>query len=252
MAHKKKLIAVLACRNQGTRLYAKPLQNLDIQYRITILDNILLTLSDIACIDQIVLAIAEGDDNLIYQRIAESKKIGYVIGSEQNVLGRIVEAGRKYQASDIFRVTSESPYLFFEKVQEAWKSHCSINADASFMDNVIDGVGFEIISMNALEISNKEGMEKHRSELCSLYIRENKNKFKLNYIEAPEWLMRNDLRLTVDYPEDLVVCRRIFERFKHQSPRISLRDIVDYLDLNPELIKLVLPYTEAGYDSMYL
>ena len=28
---KKKLVAALACRNQGTRLYGKPIQNLDIE-----------------------------------------------------------------------------------------------------------------------------------------------------------------------------------------------------------------------------
>ena len=35
---KRKLVAALACRNQGTRLYGKPLQNLDIDKGITILD----------------------------------------------------------------------------------------------------------------------------------------------------------------------------------------------------------------------
>ena len=30
---KKKLVAALACRNQGTRLYGKPVQNLDIESR---------------------------------------------------------------------------------------------------------------------------------------------------------------------------------------------------------------------------
>ena len=38
---KKKLVAVLACRNNGSRLYAKPLQKLD--KNITVLDNILFT-----------------------------------------------------------------------------------------------------------------------------------------------------------------------------------------------------------------
>ena len=36
---KKKLVAALACRNQGTRLYGKPIQNLDIENGITIIDN---------------------------------------------------------------------------------------------------------------------------------------------------------------------------------------------------------------------
>ena len=34
---KNKLVAALACRNQGTRLYGKPIQNLDVKKGITIL-----------------------------------------------------------------------------------------------------------------------------------------------------------------------------------------------------------------------
>ena len=37
---KRKLVAALACRNQGSRLYGKPLQNLDIEKGIRIIDNI--------------------------------------------------------------------------------------------------------------------------------------------------------------------------------------------------------------------
>ena len=38
---KRKLVAVLACRNTGSRLYGKPLQNLDVNKNYTILDNII-------------------------------------------------------------------------------------------------------------------------------------------------------------------------------------------------------------------
>ena len=35
---KRKLAAVLACRNTGSRLYGKPLQNLDVKNNYTILE----------------------------------------------------------------------------------------------------------------------------------------------------------------------------------------------------------------------
>ena len=48
-------------------------------------------------------------------------------------------------------------------------------------------------------------------------------------------LNRKDLRLTVDNPEDLVICRKIYSEFKRQAPQISLEDIIDYLDEHPDL-----------------
>ena len=40
----RKLVAALACRNQGSRLYGKPLQNLDVENGIRIIDNIIQVL----------------------------------------------------------------------------------------------------------------------------------------------------------------------------------------------------------------
>ncbi len=64
--------------------------------------------------------------------------------------------------------------------------------------------------------------------------------------------MRNDLRLTIDNPEDLVVCRKVYQHFKKYAPKIPVRQIVKFLDENPDLIQLIAPFTEQGYSTMYL
>ena len=64
-------------------------------------------------------------------------------------------------------------------------------------------------------------------------------------------LVRKDLRLTVDNPEDLAVCRIVFGAFKNQAPRIPVPVIVKFLDANPNLIELIAPFTEIGYTTMY-
>ena len=71
-------------------------------------------------------------------------------------------------------------------------------------------------------------------------------------IKKPQYFERFDLRLTVDNPEDLVVCRHVYQNFKHLAPKIPLKDIISYLDKNPHLIKLIQPFTEKGYSTMYI
>ena len=56
---KKKLVAILACRNNSSRLYAKPLQFLDIDKKFTVIDHIIKNLKKIKIINEIVLAIAD-------------------------------------------------------------------------------------------------------------------------------------------------------------------------------------------------
>ncbi len=252
MSNDRKLVAALACRNQGSRLYGKPIQNLDVNHGIRIIDNIISCLNNIDCIDEVVLGISEGIENEIFKIIAEEKGLKYIIGDQIDVLQRLIDCGKLVNATDVFRVTSESPFLYYQTVEKSWNHHQNGNADATFMDDVIDGCGYEIIKLNALETSHKDGGVKHRSELCSLYIREHQTLFKIIKDTPPEKLVRRDLRLTVDNPEDLAVCRIVYNQFSEQAPMISVLDVVEFLDRNPKLIELTAPYTETGYSTMYV
>lgn len=249
---KRRLVAAIACRNQGSRLYGKPIQNLDVNQGTRIIDNIIACLLTIDCIDEIVLGISEGVENEVFETVAKEKGLRYVVGNQVDVLSRLIKCGQLAEATDIFRVTSESPFLYFEPVKDLWKKHQIEGADATFMDDVIDGCGFEIITLKALEESHANGDKKHRSELCTLYIRENHFKFKIIKATPPNELIRKDLRLTVDNPEDLAICRIVYGVFKESAPKISVAEIVNFLDANPKLIELIAPFSESGYATMYL
>jgi spore coat polysaccharide biosynthesis protein SpsF len=247
----RRLVAAIACRNQGSRLYGKPIQNLDVEKGVRILDNIVDCLRTLPCIDEIVLGISEGVENEVFRSVAESKGLRYVVGDEVDVLSRLVRCGQVAGASDIFRVTSESPFLYYDVVEELWRQHQAEHADATFLDDIIDGCGFEILSLHALEQSHDKGDRRHRSELCTLYIREHHAQFRIIRASPPADLIRRDLRLTVDNPEDLAVCRIVYGVFKNQAPRIPLSQIVSFLDANPKLIELIAPFAETGYKTMY-
>lgn len=248
----RKLIAALACRSTGSRLYGKPLQNLDIEEGITVLQYIINWVKTIPQVSDIVLGISEGLDNLTYMTIAKENNIPYIIGDENNVLNRLIQCADRCQATDIFRLTTESPFTYFEAIEGAWRDHVDGEYDLSTLDNLPDGSGFEIIKTDAYKYSHRHGEDRHRSELCSLYIRENKNKFKIKYVDIPSFIKRTDIRLTIDYPEDLVLCRAVYSHFKDLAPRIPLADIIIYLDENPQMKAIVEPFIEEGLKTMYL
>jgi spore coat polysaccharide biosynthesis protein SpsF len=249
---KRRLIAALACRNGGTRLYGKPLQNLDIEKGVTVLDYMVNWIRTMPAIDDIVLGIAEGVENLPFIEFCRKKNIPYIIGDEKDVLSRLIQCGECGQASDVFRLTTESPFTYFEAIEGAWEKHINGDYDFTCLDWVPDGCGFEIIKLETLKYAHKRGSRKHRSELCSLYIRENKSKFKIQHVDAPQAIKRLDIRLTIDYPEDLVLCRAIYSHFKEKAPRIPVGDIIEFLDKNPQLKTIVDPFVEEGLKTMNL
>lgn len=248
----RRLVAAIACRNQGSRLYAKPLQNLDIERGIRVIDNVIACLQQQSEIDEIVLGIADGGENDVFKEIARSHGLRFIIGDERDVLARLIQCGQAADATDIFRVTSESPFVYFDAIGELWDLHQSMKVDATFMDEIIDGCGFEILRLGALVASHQRGADKHRSELCTLYIREHPEEFRIQRAKPPLTLIRHDLRLTVDNPEDLVVCRAVFKRFSHHAPLIPVPEVVTFLDEHSDLVRLTAPYTDAGYQGMYL
>ena len=248
----RKLIACVACRNQGTRLYGKPLQNLDIEKRISVIEYMIASIKTYQPVSAIVLGISEGPDNIVYIDVANRNGIEYIIGSEEDVLQRLISCCNKAEGTDIFRVTSESPFTYFEALDEAWKDHVETDRDLTALDNLPDGSGFEIIKLEAYQRSWDLGEAKHRSELCSLYIREHKEDFSIGYIDIPAEIKRMDIRLTIDYPEDLILCRAVFQKFKHLSPRIPVNQIIKFVDDNPKLKELVSPFVEEGLKTMYI
>ena len=65
-------------------------------------------------------------------------------------------------------------------------------------------------------------------------------------------LKREDLRLTVDNPEDLIVCKAVYKEFIKDAPQIPINKIIKFLDMNHSLKELIFPFTEKGYESMYV
>ncbi len=233
-------MAALACRNEGTRLFGKPLQRLDRE--VTILDQILNAIARFPIIEETCLGISEGSANIAFQELAEVRCLPYVVGSRNDVLGRLVSCGLKTQATDIFRVTTECPFFHYEMLPVAWTTHVSTAADITVCDPVPDGLGFEIYTLDALRRSHEEGNESDRSEYCSNFARRNRHLFKINILAPDKALQRLDLRVTVDNPEDLILCRAVYGQFVESAPLIPLAKIVGFLDRQPRLKDLVAPY----------
>ncbi len=211
----------------------------------TILDHIVALLRTQQEISEVVLGISEGSANLAFAEFADARGLRRVTGDPRDVLSRLIACGRLSGATDVFRVTSESPFCYFEPIADAWARHVAHDNDVTVTDEVPDGCHFEIYRLSALEASHERGDERHRSEYCNLYIREHRGDFKVEVVPVPESLRRPDLRLTVDYPEDLVVCRDVYAALKTLAPRIPLARIVAHLDARPALKVLVHPYASS-------
>lgn len=230
-----KIVAVIACRVESGRLYGKPIQNIG---NFSILELLINQIKTSNLINDIVLAISETPGNEIFVDFAKKHNLKFIVGDDTDVLDRLIIGAKYVGANIVFRVTSENPFIYWEGIDELIKKHIIDNFDFSFMNNLPIGSGFELINVKALEKSHIMGNKKHRSELCSLYIFEHKQDFKINSSNPPKELAKPQIRLTVDTPQDLLVARIIYERLAINNKPIPLKKIIKLIEKNPTISKI--------------
>ena len=240
----QKLDAILACRVQGTRLYGKPLQPL-IANKINILECLISYLREIKLIRKIVLAISVGDENSGFVRIAKELNLPYIIGDEFDVLHRIIKATDQEGSEHVFRLTTESPFVLYEYADVLIEEYLKGDFDFAYYADSPEGTGYEIISTRALKISHNQGSSRHRSELVTSYVCEHQNEFRILRKQLPKALSRPEVRLTVDYAEDLIFCQKVYNSLKEEDKLIPVEKIIKFWDQNPELRK---PLEKIGID----
>ena len=70
------------------------------------------------------------------------------------------------------------------------------------------------------------------------YIVKNDKKYKLYNYKANKILSRPDQRFTLDYKEDLLVIKKIYQEFYNTKPFFNSYDIINFMDKNPEIKNL--------------
>ncbi len=230
-----RIIAVLPCRIFSTRLFAKPLQQIN-NYEILLL--LISQLRKSTLLNKIVLAISDDSGSKLYVDFAKKLKIPYVLGSESDVLSRLIKGVKKSHGDILLRTTSENPYIYWEGIDSLIQNHLSGNFDLSFYKNLPIGASYEIINLKSLEIAHKLGNTKHKSEYSTLYFFENQNKFSINPVLPKKSLQFPNIRLTVDTPEDLIVARIIHDKLGIKANPIKLEKNINFLNSNKKIMKL--------------
>jgi spore coat polysaccharide biosynthesis protein SpsF len=224
----------------SSRLRGKVLRDIDGK---TLLERLVERLRQVKGIDDIIIATTtkKEDDPIII--FCEKNNISYFRGSENDVLRRYLEAANCYGIYWIIRVCADSPLTDPDGINEVIKL-AKENENADVIHNKHKkgypiGTGVELISLDALKVADIEAKENHHREHVVPYFFENPDKFTILGLEAPKAIQRLNFFLTVDYKEDLELLNIIFSHFrKNNIMNPSLREIISFLDNNPEVAKI--------------
>lgn len=229
-----RILIVVSARMRSRRCPGKALAPLAGR---PLLEHLLDRVSSLGGRARVVLATSVDPANDVLVDLAARLGVASFRGDEEDVLSRYVEVARRFRAEHVVRVTGDNPLTDLPLIENLARLQLGENADYTYVpgDALLMGILSEVVSRKALETSHRDGEDRHRSELVTLYIKENPERFRIARAGLPPELYRPEYRLTVDEPDDVVLMERIFDKLYRPEKVLQTVEAIRLLDEEPDL-----------------
>jgi spore coat polysaccharide biosynthesis protein SpsF (cytidylyltransferase family) len=183
---------------------------------------------------EIIVLTTDSKKDDILEEWCENYGIKCFRGSEENVLERYYLAAKLFNADNIIRATADNPLVEPYFCKRLLEKHIKHEVDYSsnkseIGSNLPDGLGVEIFTFEALEISYKKSSLPYHFEHVNEYILENQNKFYI-YKDCNAGGFKNysHIRLTVDTIGDFNKVEKILSS-KNFNISIKYEDLLELI-----------------------
>lgn len=235
-----KVAAIIEARMGSSRLPGKTLSNIA---GATLLERVIERIRMARSVEEIIVAtsVNAGDDPI--ELLCTKTGVSCFRGDEDDVLGRVYGAASGSGADIIVQSGADCPFydpelidLLTYVVKWGGFSYAANDMKLTFPE----GVDAHVIHFDALKASTEEARKPDEREDTPRFIWNHPDRFPIFNLEAlpRSPLNRPDIRLTVDYTEDLELTQIIYNELYSLKPHFSTFDVINYLDLHPEIKKI--------------
>lgn len=192
-------------------------------------------------VDDVVVATTRQPSDDAVERWGAAAGVKIYRGSEDDVLSRVLEAARAFDAEVIVQLTGDCPLIDPDIISQLIDLYGRGGHD--YVSNVLKrtyprGWDTQVFSRDVLERVSAATSDPHDREHVSLYIYEHPEIFSLGGIEAPEALHGPDIRICVDTDDDYMVVRSLFDALYPKNHAFTAYDVMDHLKRNPGLLEV--------------
>ena len=198
---------VALCRLNSTRLPRKALLRLG---ETNVISNCLSRCKNSKRADVVVLATSDTEEDSELSKYAYRNGVEFFTGSPNNPAKRILQVADKYDLDYIVRTTGDSPVvssIFMDYLLR------NMSGDYSYFTNIPLGVRSEVFKVEAIRRLMDVIETEEYSEYLTLYFKNNPDFFDINPVTFDDYDVSSyqNVRLTVDYPEDYELLCKLFE-----------------------------------------
>jgi spore coat polysaccharide biosynthesis protein SpsF len=190
-------------------------------------------------VDRLVIATTDRpSDDPVADFARSLDGVGLWRGPEDDVLARFAGAAAAFGLDVVGRVTGDCPFIDPDVVGRVLAAFAAA-PDCGYASNCRPrswpfGFDVEVVSRAALDLANAEATDPFDREHVLVYIFTRPERFRCVNVadDTGRW---KDLRLTVDYPDDLVFLNALFDELRATWPAVDLATITAVLERHPEL-----------------
>jgi spore coat polysaccharide biosynthesis protein SpsF (cytidylyltransferase family) len=214
----------------------------------TLLETLLSNLHKVSDAKVIVATSVSKNNDSLERFLRERGEIVFR-GSEGDVLDRFIRAADENGVDGIIRICSDNPFLDWHGVSQLIEKAKMSNADyigfrVNDKPSILTHFGFwgEFVRLSALKsVAEKTETNTPAHEHVTYHIYNHPEEYLCEWIECPDFLQgRNDIRLTIDTPDDLANALKVYSDLKKKNDDFSLEDVVNYLDSHEEIKKSMI------------
>ena len=217
---------IITARIKSSRIQEKVLQQIGYRRAIEILlDNLNNTKYDV------VLAIPQSTDCDILEQIGKERGVMVYRGEDDSPMHRLYSCAIINEFDHIVRITADDILIDMTLLYNQIQKHVYGNHDYTYMRRCPDGTAGEVIRVSALEkaLSKIGDMP---TEFVSYYMKD--TGFDVFEYFPPKEYQFN-YRLTMDWPEDLLLLRIIFASLKEP---FGVLDIINFIKQHKYLLTI--------------
>lgn len=214
----------------------------------TLLETLLENLHKVNGVKVIVATSINENNDQLESFLRERNELVYR-GSENDVLDRFIKAAEENNVEGIVRICSDNPFMDWHGVAKLVEKAKTSDADyIGFRINekpsILTHFGFwgEYVTLNALKrVYSTTDLGTPDHEHVTFHVYKHPEEYKCEWIAGPDFLEgRDDIRLTIDTPDDLQNALKVYSDLKAKDDNFTLKDVVEYLDAHEEIKKSML------------
>lgn len=205
---------------------------------------------------EIVIATSENKNDDLIEDFCRTNNIPCFRGNELDLLDRHYQCALKYKADIVVKIPSDCPLIdpaVIDKVLTVF-----FESECDFVSNLHpatypDGNDVEVMSIQALEKAWKEAKKPLEREHTTPYFWENPEIFKIGNVlweSGKNYSMSH--RFTIDYEEDYLFIKKVFEELYPGNPQFTLADILTLCETREDIYQINAKYAGVNWYRNHL